>query len=462
MDGAAQIRFTFAGHEMAVSSVTTDSRTVIPGSLFVPLVGTRQDGHEYIRDALKNGASVVLVNRTEYMKNAQIYAAVSQKRPRPVFIPVPDTLTALQDAARCHAGQFSSLVRIGITGSNGKTTTKEIVKALLSVKFRVIANEGNLNSETGLPLSLFNIRAEHQVGVFELGMNKPGEIAALAAVLRPKIALITNISSSHIEFFGSRERIAAEKKQIFSYAIPSCTAFIPAGDAFADFLPPNTGWAIIRYGDLAKAGISRVKNEGLSGTGFDYEGLPVLFPLLGAHNLRNAVAAISIARHLGLTPEEVRAGLESVRPLFGRSQIVRGDVTILQDCYNANPESMAVALDFFRDLAAPGRKALVLGDMLELGDASPAAHQQVVSAALETGALVVLIGPGMCGAYGVAKKIGNGEGRVALFAGTEDGDMERAGEALKKKLKKGDVVLIKGSRGIRMERITAILEAAHV
>ena len=216
---AAESRFCF-------SSVTTDSRLVVPGSLFVPLVGTVQNGHAYIPESLAKGASAVFINESEYSSDERSYALLAEKYPLAFFVIVSDTLYALQDAAAAYVAKFPRLKKIGITGSSGKTTTKELVVAVLKQKYRVVSSDGNFNSETGLPLSVFKIRDTDEIGVFEMGMNRPNEIGEIAGVLKPQYALITNIGSAHIGILGSKKNIAAEsRKSRFDFRIAYAEIF---------------------------------------------------------------------------------------------------------------------------------------------------------------------------------------------------------------------------------------------
>ncbi|HPS44233.1 MAG TPA: Mur ligase family protein, partial [Treponemataceae bacterium] len=217
------------------SSVATDSRNVLPGSLFVPLMGEFLDGHTFIAKALESGAAVIFVDAAHGSGSASLFCTLG-KQYNASFIVVENTLHALQDAAGAYLKKFPKLLKIGITGSSGKTTTKEITGAIFSQKYRVIMNEGNLNSETGLPLSVFKVRPEHEVGIFELGMNRKGEITEIARVLMPKLALITNIGTAHIGILGSRQAIAEEKKEIFSFFDSDSTGFVPEDDDWKDFL----------------------------------------------------------------------------------------------------------------------------------------------------------------------------------------------------------------------------------
>ena len=302
--------------EFCFSGVACDSRKVEKNFIFFPLVNN-QDGHDYIPQAIENGASVIFV--TDYyadFHNQQIKDII---KTGVAVISVGHTMYALQRLAASYVLKFPSLIRIGITGSSGKTTTKEIAVNVLSQKFSVVYNEGNLNSETGLPLSVFKIRQNHQVGIFEMGMNRKGEIAELASVLYPQYGIITNVGTAHIGILGTRQAIAEEKKQIFKFFNSKAFGYIPSDDDFADFLAESKG----NIKKVSQDFISDVKFSGLEGTSFKYKGENINFSLCGKYNLKNALSVIALAEDLGLSSEEIKTGLETVKTIFGRNQIVK-------------------------------------------------------------------------------------------------------------------------------------------
>lgn len=436
-------------------SVATDSRSAVAGGMFIPLVGEFQDGHGYIPAALEKGVSAILVNRDFAASSLDQIREWHHLYPTVTFVAVDHTMYGLQAMAATYVKKFPQLIRIGITGSSGKTTTKEILASLLSTRFDVVMNKGNLNSETGLPLSCFEIRSHHQVGVFELGMNRKGEMAEIAGVLSPSLGVITNIGSAHIGILGSKDGIAQEKKQIFSNFSNDSVAFIPSMDSYKDFLKEGVSGKVVEYGPEM---VRSVVALGLDGTSFDYQGVTMNLPLPGRGNFFDALAALAVAQELGLTPEEMKRGLAKVQPLFGRSQVLKGNVTFIQDCYNANPDSMEAALDFFSDLELDsGRKVLVIGDMLELGVASEEAHRAAVSQAQKTGsALMIFLGDAMSAAGNSV--CGSGSESVLLQAGKDQDTIQKVVEKLASFLQAGDVVLLKGSRGMGLERITAALQ----
>jgi len=359
-------------------------------------------------------------------------------------------------------------LKIGITGSAGKTTTKEIAAAIIRQEKQLVMNKGNLNSETGLPLSVFNVRSYHEVGIFEAGMNRRGEIAELAKVLNPDIALITNIGSAHIGILGSREAIAEEKKQIFSEFTGTNTALIPNDDDYRDFLAKDVRGKKLFYGASSLPGLGAVRDLGLEGTEISWEGEKVHFGLPGKFNVANALAAVALALELPVSSSSVRSGLESVKPLFGRGEILYGRSTLIRDCYNANPESVKAALDFCDSLEwKKGRKIYVMGSMLELGDISEETHAALGRRLADSRAdMIFLYGEETRPAADVLENLSRlrteGSGAEAQrddaptphFYTRDMGELSRALDAY---IKNGDLVLLKGSRGCALESLTEIL-----
>lgn len=438
--------------DQGVSSVVTDSRNVLSGSLFVPLIGEFQDGHAYIPKALEAGAAAIFVDREHGDGSAALFSTLG-KQYGAVFIMVENTLLALQDAARAYVAKFPNLIKIGITGSSGKTTTKEITGSIFSERYRVIMNEGNLNSETGLPLSVFRIRAEHEVGIFELGMNRKGEIAEIARVLSPSIALITNIGTAHIGILGSQAAIAEEKKNIFSFFDHNGVGFIPEDDSFREYLSDVPSGTVFPFGAESTKGFEGAEALGIDGSLVKYAGLEIRLPLPGRYNLKNTLGAIALARYAGLSPDEIKRGIEKVKPLFGRAEVIRGDITVLLDCYNANPDSMESALDFCASLDWKGKKIFVLGSMLELGEESAEAHRRVCGLAAASGVdRVFLFGDDM-----VSAGKGMDWGTVEVSSHSDIEDLSRALAAM---AKPGDLVFLKGSRGMALERVCPALGLA--
>jgi UDP-N-acetylmuramoyl-tripeptide--D-alanyl-D-alanine ligase len=433
------------------SAVSIDSRTVRPGNLFVALRGNSHDGHRFLDAAFEAGASGAIVALSALNEPSYNLLNIAHKWNR-ALIAVEDTLKALQSAARVYLKQFSNLVKIGITGSTGKTTTKEIAAAIIAQEKSVVMNKGNLNSETGLPLSVFDVRPHHEVGIFEAGMNHKGEIEELSKVLNPCIALITNVGPAHIGILGSQEAIAEEKKKIFSQFNANNTAMIPASDAYRDFLASDLHCRTVFYGASSLPALGGVRDMGLNGTEIVWEGKAVRFGLPGKFNLQNAISAIALALELQITASSIRSGLESVKPLFGRGEILYGRTTVIRDCYNSNPDSAIKALDFCDSLEWPGRRIYVIGSMLELGELSGEAHSALGKRlSVSKAEMILLFGEETKSTYDVLAEAG-GE-RPFVHTINRD-EIEKTLDGF---VKSGDLVLLKGTRGCELEALTGML-----
>jgi UDP-N-acetylmuramoyl-tripeptide--D-alanyl-D-alanine ligase len=434
------------------SSVSVDSRAVQEGALFVALEGETSDGHRFVESAFKAGAAGAMVDAS---KLASLDLITIAKNWGKDLVAVDNTLRGLQDAARVYLEQFPGLLKIGITGSSGKTTTKEIAAAIIREEKNTVMNPGNLNSETGLPLSVFEVRSHHEAGIFELGMNHRGEIACLAEVLKPNIALITNIGSAHIGILGNKEAIAEEKKHIFSQFAGKGIALIPEDDEYRDFLARDVNGRVCFYGASSFEELKEVKNLGLEGSEIRWDGETIRFALPGAHSLADALAALAIAREVPVSRNAMKRGLESARPLFGRGEILRGRATVIRDCYNANPESMERALEFCDSLDWSGRRIYVIADMLELGENSRAAHEGIGRLLAESKAdKIFLYGKEVEAAIGVIEKAAAVSGAKPFF---HTGDMRELSRALDSYIQCGDLVLLKGSRACALEQLSGIL-----
>lgn len=441
------------------TSVRTDSRLVEKNALFIPLAGEKQDGHDFIPQAVEKGASAVFICMKNFEADSTFFVDVFRKHPDVNFIAVENTLAALQKAAARYVEKFPRLIKIAVTGSSGKTTVKEMLSSVLSQKYSVISNRGNLNSETGLPLSVFEIRKEHECGIFEMGMNREHEIAEIAAVLKPRFAVITNIGTAHIGRLGSREAIAREKAAVFNHFHGFGTAVIPYDDDFTDFLKEQAEGNVVLYGADSRT-VQYKENLGLHGTRLCIGGIETVLALPGTYNYRNALAAIALAEVLGLSAAEISRGIKSLKPLPSRSEVIEGAYTVVQDCYNANPDSMEKAICFFSSLAVPegAKKILVLGDMLELGADSVRQHEIIGLAAARAQAdMIIFIGTEMKAAFASAQ---NSCGKKIIFIeGNNDSAMKKTAAEIRS-FSPGQAktaVLLKGSRGMDLERITGLL-----
>ncbi|MCL2763775.1 MAG: UDP-N-acetylmuramoyl-tripeptide--D-alanyl-D-alanine ligase [Treponema sp.] len=442
--GGRHISFT---SNCGFSSVAIDSRCVNEGALFFALAGSSLDGHGFVEDAFKKGAKAAVVSLLGHEKFN--LSDIARKMEKDLII-VNDTLKALQDSARAYIERFKNIIKVGITGSSGKTTTKEIAAAIISCDKNTVMNKGNFNSETGLPLSVFEVRDCHEVGIFELGMNRPGEISEIAEVLKPNIALVTNIGSAHIEYFGSKAKIVDEKKCIFNFLNDDDIALIPQNDEFKNELSQGVKGKIKYYDAGFFSELEGTRSLGLEGTEILWDGEKIHFALPGKHSLEDAMAAIAIAKEIPVKKSAIKQGLESVKPLFGRLEILKGRTTVVRDCYNANPQSCEKAIEFCDSVDWPARKIYVIADMLELGEASFCEHKNIGSILASSKADKVFL-------------FGN-EIKAAADCMTDNkkdyfytDKIDVLYSQLNCYAKEGDLVLLKGSRGCALERLSGML-----
>lgn len=367
-----QLLGEFGDLNREVSLVETDSRTIHPGALFVPLLGERVDGHIYINSALESGAAGCFTQRER-----ETYL------PGKFYIKVENTLKALRDLAVCYRKKFPIPV-VALTGSVGKTTTKDMTASVLSERFNVLKTEGNMNSEIGLPLTLFRLNHTHEIAVLELGMDHAGEIDYLSAMVEPNVVLMTNIGDSHMEHFGSREKILEAKSEIFHHVSPDAFVVLNGDDPLLRKKGASLPYQKVLAGagenlDYRATGLSSDGRSRVSCTLHTPNGtLPVEIPALGAHMIYPALMAAAVGEHFGLTPEQITAGIRHFAPTKMRMNILRrGDgITILNDAYNANPQSMRAAVEVLSSMEGD-YKIAVLGDMFELGPLAPALHAGV-------------------------------------------------------------------------------------
>ena len=428
------------------SKVTTDSRAIAGGEMFFGLKGENFDGNEYALKALEQGAKYAVVNADSAA------AASGDER----VIPVPDTLEALQALARHHRENTfvdgRRLTVIGLTGTNGKTTTKELITRVLSVKYNVTATKGNLNNDIGVPLSLLTIDGDTQLAVIEMGANHPDDIAKLVKVSEPDYGLITNVGRAHLLGFGSFEGVKKAKGQLYDYlAANGGKAFVNVDDPDLSAMaaehwpvPEPVEGSVIPYGlSLMKAKILCSSAEHPFLRMKLPEGLLVETHLAGAYNATNVVAAIAVGLHFGISVEEAVEAVSSYIPKNNRSQMEKTERNILiQDAYNANPSSMAAALDNLI-LVESDCKGALLGDMRELGEESEAEHLKVLNQVLSMGLdLVCLVGDEFKKALAARPSTA-----VKWFASSED-----LAAWLKENPVSGMTILVKGSRGIQMEK----------
>ena len=468
------------------SGITWDSREVAPGDLFVALTGDRVDGHDFVKDSCASGAAAVLVSRDldPAVMDALHLAACA-------VVKVADTARALVDLARGWRGCLSAPV-IGITGSSGKTTTKNLVRDVLSYAMQVTATKANQNNELGVPRTLLSADEDDDAVVLEMGMRGMGQIADLCSFVRPDMGLVTNVGTSHIELLGSRENIALAKGELFDALPAGGIAFVNADDEYSPFLLnelqlddrgvrtvfyDGTGtwrqadelgiwtnadpfvWASdIRYDGEGRASFTMRARQ------FEEMGLSQVngecackLQLRGAHNVANACAATAVGLSLGMSLEQCCAALAQAQPEEHRQQVVQtpGGITVVDDSYNANPDSARAALAMFATMDIAGKRVAVLGDMLELGDYSDEGHALVGAAAAESGLdALVCVGKLAAGIADAARSAGFDADAIVEVKTAHD-----AVPVVRDLLESGDALLVKASHSMELHRVVEGLMA---
>ena len=439
-----------------ITCAVLDSRKVEPGGLFFANEGANVDGHKFIAQVFEKGAACV----------------VTEKRPEQVqalhgidpacwgaYILVDSSLKALKDIAEYYRQQVSIPV-VGITGSVGKTSTKEFIASVLSQKYRVLKTEGNFNNEVGLPLTLLRIRRSHQVAVVEMGISDFGEMHRLSKMARPDVCVITNIGQCHLENLKSREGILQAKSEIFDFMSEQGRVCVNGDDDLLAALDMVKGSKVLHFGRSAgDVYADNVEDRGLLGSRallhIGEEIVEVTSPLPGQHMVTNAAAAGLVGHVLGLTPEQIQAGVAGVQAVGGRSHIIQLEkLTVVDDCYNANPVSMRAAIDLLS--IAVGRRVAVLGDMFELGENSDAMHGAVGNYAAEKGVeLLICVGENSRHMFEAARQElqGSTEQQVYYFP-----DRESMLEQLPGLLQEQDTVLVKASHGMGFDKVVMVLE----
>lgn len=424
-----------------ITGVSIDTRTIEPGNLFIALTGENSDGHKFLADALAKGAVGVVVSR--------------KVEANCLAIRVPDTLLALGDLAAHYRSEFSPTV-VGVTGSVGKTTTKEMIAAVAAAKGPVLKNEGNFNNEIGLPLTLLNLAPRHKTAVVEMAMRGAGQIAYLAKIAKPSIGVITNIHMSHIELLGSMDAIADAKGELLDFLPSDGAAILNADDAYFKHLSGRAKCRVVSFGESPRADV-RAVSSGIDAKGcchFDVAtpagSFEVHIHVPGEHNIKDALAAIAVGEELGISHEDIRKALSGFKAPEKRSNVIpsRRGYVVIDDTYNASPASVASAVKTL-SMMDGDRKVAVLGDMLELGDHSIEAHLQIGRAVNDYGIdLLVAVGE-------LAKLIARGaiDAGMSISAVSEFEDSAQAAKEISSKLHERDVVLVKGSRAMKMERI---------
>jgi len=452
---------------LKVRGYSIDSRTINPGELFFAVKGPRFDGHQFVRQAFEKGAAAAVIE--EDLRPSP--GAPAARPPSPTgrgqgegpTIRVNSTIEALQALARDVRRKWGATI-IGVTGSAGKTTTKEMIAAVLGKKFTVLRSVGNLNNEFGLPLCLLRAEKYQNVGVLEMGMSAKGEIRKLASIAEPNEGVVTNVNPVHLEFFKSVDEIAEAKAELIEGLHDPRVAYLNNDDSRVRAMARNFTGKVITYGvkSVAAFKVQQIQDLGLEGTAFTIHhgrrDVNFVLPLLGQHNVANATAAVAVAATHEVPWEQIRDAIAEMKPEKMRGQVIkfREGFAVIDDSYNSNPRALSEMIRFLGRLHGYPRKILVAGEMLELGPEGPELHRNCGREAARAGFELIV------GVQGDAKEILEG----ALEAGmdrsrlTFSRDALQAGDVLARTLQKGDVVLIKGSRGVKLEQALNTLRAA--
>jgi len=429
-------------------NISTDTRKIKKGELFIPLIGENFDGHEFIEKAFEKGAAGVLTQKMIQPDNDR------------VIIRVEDTKKALGSIAAYYRSKFSPYV-VAITGSVGKTSTKDIVASALAYSYNVLKTEANYNNEIGLPLTLLKLDDKVDIAVLEMGMRGQGEIRYLTNIVKPNAAIITNIGLAHIERLGSQENILKANLEITEGLQEGGTVILNGDDPLLYGMKGKLNSRIVYFGinnDDVEYKAININNLGLEGIEFDIiindEKYKVKVPSPGIHNVYNALAAFAVGMEVGQSPDKIIKGILNYKPTQMRLDVKEyKGITIINDAYNANPQSMEAAIKVLKDISKKGRAIAVLGDMLEMGEYASKAHFDIGSFAFKQGIdYVVTVGEkGKLIAKGAVRE-GMENERVYSFD-----DNEEAGMFLRNFAREGDCILVKGSRGMKMEEVIEVL-----
>ncbi|HVI06806.1 MAG TPA: UDP-N-acetylmuramoyl-tripeptide--D-alanyl-D-alanine ligase [Candidatus Binatia bacterium] len=416
-----------------------DSRAIAEGELFFAVKGDRLDGHDFVEQALAKGAVAAVVRRDQLGR----FSSPSR------LLAVDDTLVALQALATAVRKMWGKTL-VGVTGSAGKTTTKEAIAHVLGARFRVLKSEGNFNNHFGLPLMLLKLEPEFDVAVIEMGMSHAGEIRALAKIAQPEIGVVTNVAPVHLEFFDSLAGIAKAKYELVESLPSNGAAILNADDEYVSQFGRGFKGKVVLYGTSPSADV-RAENivaRGAGGTEFevvaDSAHAGASLPLVGQHNVLNALAAVAIGMQMGMSLSDCATALSTIKAADKRGQVVQfGNITVINDCYNSNPKALKAMVDALASMPA-SRRVVVAGEMMELGPAAEQMHREageyIARRKIDT----------FLGVRGLAKAMveGANSGTRAEFVATP----EEAGEWLAREARDGDVVLLKASRGVKLEK----------
>ena len=426
-----------------IESITTDSRQAAEGCLFVAVKGERVDGHDFIPSVFEKGAACVVCER-------------EPEHPSGSWIQVKSSLQAIKDMAEFYRKQLDIQV-VGITGSVGKTSTKEVIASVLSEKYRLLKTLGNFNNELGLPLTVFRLREEHQIAVLEMGISDFGEMHRLSKIARPDVCVITNIGQCHLEYLKDRDGVLRAKSEIFDFMQPEGRIVLNGDDDKLSAVQEVKGVNPLFFGVESGREIyaDEIEPRGLKGIRCRIhageESFGVQIPIPGFHMVLNALAATAVGISMGLTTEQVKSGIEKLQSLGGRFHMIeKGDMLIIDDCYNANPVSMKASLDVLKD--AERRTVAVLGDMFELGENEASLHREVGVYAEEKG-INLLICTGELSSHMAEAAIRAGGCETVVHVP----NLERLMEVLPRLVQGDDTILVKASHGMHFEKVVELL-----
>jgi UDP-N-acetylmuramoyl-tripeptide--D-alanyl-D-alanine ligase len=448
---ATQGKLVCGDIERQFSGVCIDSRSIQADQLFVAIKGEVHDGHNFTGYVTSKGVKGIVIHEDK----AGSLSVAGWKKLGVVCVSVKDTVRALGDMASYNRKRSNARL-VAITGSNGKTTSKEMCFAVVSEGFNTLGTYGNLNNNIGVPLTLFSLSHEHEMAVVELGMNHAGEIRQLGEICTPDIGIITNIGPAHLEGLGSIENIAKAKAELLENIKPDGVVILNADDPRVCKLADNTESRVVYFGMSEKADIKGADVE-QRGTGIDFtlilpeEEIDIKLNAAGKFMVSNALAAASVGYELGLSAKKIKSGLEKFKPVNGRMNILRDSsrkVTIIDDTYNANPGSMTQALKSFESLRGDNRGIFVAGDMFELGEKSASEHERMGRFSVSAG-IAKLYPTGRFAENMARGAMDKGLSKSNIFIGTKDDILED----LKKEIKPDDWILVKGSRAMAMEKI---------
>ncbi len=439
MDGTLRIE----GRSGKVRGVSIDSRTIKPGNLYIAIKGERFDGHKFVKDAFEKGAKLAVVSE----------GAVGAWSGKNIIV-VKDTVTALQQLAHYHRRRFKNLKVVAVTGSNGKTTVKELCATALSVRFTTHRTKGNLNNHIGLPLTLLQLTDKHTALVVEMGMSHKGEITRLCEIAEPDVGIVTNVGAAHMANFRSISDVASAKGELIESLGKKGVAVLNADDPNSESIFSRAKGRIIGFGENSESAIRLIETYAdkrgrmcgritVSGKEIDFA-----VSLLGLHHLHNCLPAFAVGFVFGIDPKKIAYKLGKVKPVSMRMEPVRlrNGALVINDSYNANPDSTRAAIQTLSELKRKGRSALVLGDMLELGRRGEAAHRKIGRMAAKTGVDLMIT-------LGSLANLAAEEAKERGVKTVKANSLGKASASLFKFLGKEDIALVKGSRGMGMNKV---------